>query len=183
MANGVVVKGRRVTLCPFEGAFWDLGLGWYNDPVIIALTSDDPNPLTRQEFQDTIQADLDHDQSVLFGIRNETGAPIGIGLLRNIDPLHRGCELHITIGERDHWNRGYGAEAVRLLRDHAFGELGMHKAVSTPFSTNHRMIRCLENCGFQREGVLRDALWAGDRFIDVAIMGAIHPDEGGKSQA
>lgn len=181
MANGVTVKGKRITLRPFGGAFWKLGLDWYNDPEIIALTSDDPSPLTEAQFREMLQADLDHTQSMLFGIQDEVGTPIGIGLLRNIDPVHRGCDLHITIGRRDYWNRGYGAEAILLMRNHAFQTLNMHKVVSTPFAFNHRMIRCLEKCGFQKEGELRDALWVGDRFIDVTIMGVIHPKALGKS--
>ena len=45
MAQGVTVQGERVCLCPFEDVFWTEGLDWYNDPEIIALTSDDMNPL------------------------------------------------------------------------------------------------------------------------------------------
>ena len=39
------------------------------------------------------------------------------------------------------------------------------------------MVRCLEKCGFRREGLLSDALWIGERFIDVAIYGLINPAE------
>ena len=175
MGQGVWVRGARVSLCPFDGAFWIQGLGWYNDPEIIALTSDDPNPLSAAQFRETLQADLDNSQSVVFGVVNETEAPIGIGMLRHVDPLHRGCELHLTIGEKDHWNRGYGTETIGLMRDYAFETLRMHKVLSTPFEGNPRMVRCLEKCGFLQEGVLRDALWIGGRFIDVVIMGAINP--------
>ena len=177
LTNRVLFRGARIGLCPFEGVFWEVGLGWYNDAEIIALTSDDSNPLTVAEFEETMRADLDNSQSIVFGIVNEKDAPIGIGMLRHIDALHRGCELHITIGEKDHWNRGYGAEAISLIRDYAFEELGLHKVLSTPFSSNLRMVRCLEKCGFVPEGVLRDALWIGERFIDVTIMGVIHPKE------
>ena len=179
MARGIAIAGRRASLRPFDDPFWEVGIGWYNDPEIAALTSDDPTPLTEEQFRATIEADLDNAQSVVFGIRNEAGKPIGIGMLRSIDPVHRGCDLHITIGDKGHWNRGYGAEAIGLMRDHAFKVLGLHKVISTPFSLNGRMIRCLEKCGFEREGVLRDALWGGDRFIDVTVMGIIHPDERG----
>lgn len=179
MAGDVTLKGQRVTLCPFEDPFWDMGLLWYNDPEIIALTSDDPNPLSEPEFRRIIEVDLEAEQSILFGARNEAGAPIGIALLRNIDPAHRGCDLHITIGRRDHWRRGYGSEAIGLMVDHAFDVLGMHKVISTPFAVNTRMIRCLETCGFEQEGLLRDALRSGDHYIDVAIMGKINPDDEG----
>ena len=176
MANGPRIVGSRVKLGPFEGAFWAVGLRWYNDPVVIDLTSDDPSELTEDQFRQTIETDLRHERSVVFGISDLTDRPIGIGILRNLDPIHRGCDLHITLGPEDARGKGLGAEAITLMRDHAFGE-GMHKVMSTPFSKNPRMIRCLEKCGFEHEGVLRDALLQGSRFIDVTLMSAINPNE------
>ena len=177
MANGTEVKGERIALCPFDDDFWSHGLRWYNDPEIIALTSDDQSQLSEEDFRLTIEGDLKADLSVVFGIRDENSVPIGIGILRNVDPVHRGCELHITIGERRCWDRGYGAEAIAAMRDHAFQALNCHKVMSTPFARNPRMIRCLEKCGFEREGVLRDALSQGDSFIDVVLMGTINPSD------
>ncbi|MDA0748283.1 MAG: GNAT family protein [bacterium] len=176
MANGKSVRGERVCLCPFEGEFWARGLGWYNDPEIIALTSDDSTPLTEEQFGETIQVDLDLSQSVVFGIQSVVGQPIGIGMLRSVDLVHGGCDLHLTIGERNCWNRGFGAEVVGLMCAYAFHTLGLHKVISTPFASNGRMIRCLEKCGFQKEGVLRDALRIGDGYIDVVIMGMIQSE-------
>lgn len=177
MANGVQVTRGRVSLSPFDEDFWAPGLTWYNDPEIIDLTSDDKSELSVDEFRQTIEADLTADHSIVFGIRDEEGAPIGIGILRNVDPVHRGCELHITIGERRCWDRGYGADAISAMRDYAFQVAGCHKVISTPFAKNPRMIRCLEKCGFEQEGVLRDALLQVDTFLDVVLMGAINPAE------
>jgi len=174
MANGVDVVGTRVSLCPFEGLFWQVGQSWYNDPEIIALTSDDPNPLSESQFREVIFSDLDNPQSLVFGIANEMQKAIGIGMLRHIDGLHRSCELHITIGEKDHWGQGYGTESILLMRDHAFMELGLHRVTSTPFGHNLRMVRCLEKCGFEKEGVLRGALWIQDRFVDVVVMAVLN---------
>jgi len=172
VANGPRIEGDLVRLGPFDGPFWSLGLAWYNDPVVIELTSDDPSELTEEQFRQTIETDLHHDRSVVFGISDREERPIGIGILRNLDPIHRGCDLHITLGPEDARGRGLGGEAISLMRDHAFG-VGMHKVISTPFSKNPQMIRCLEKCGFEHEGVLRDALLQGDRFIDVTLMAAI----------
>jgi RimJ/RimL family protein N-acetyltransferase len=175
MANGVDLLGERVSLCPFGDVFWAVGLGWYNDPEIIAMTSDDPNPLTMTQFRDMIQVDLDNAQSVVLGVVNEIQKPIGVGMLRHVDGLHRSCELHITIGEKDHWGRGYGTEAIGLMRDYAFVGLELHRVISTPFVYNTRMVRSLEKCGFEREGLLRDALWIQGRFTDVVIMAMLNP--------
>jgi len=177
MANGPEISGTRVSLGPFDDDFWVPGLRWYNDPEIIALTSDDQTPLTEAEVRQTIECDLTAEQSVVFGIRDEARTPIGIGILRNVDPVHRGSELHITIGERRCWDKGYGADAISTMRDYAFGNLHCHKVLSTPFAKNPRMIRCLEKCGFEQEGTLRDALLQGKQFIDVVLMGVINPSE------
>lgn len=174
MANGILVQGERIKLCPFEGDFWRVGLGWYNDPEIIAMTSDDPNALTEAQFKDMIQVDIDHAQSVVFGVANELDRPIGVGMLRHVDGLHRSCELHITIGEKDHWGKGYGTDAIAMMRDYAFVGLELHRVISTPFAHNTRMVRSLEKCGFVREGVLRDALWIQEQFIDVVIMATLN---------
>jgi len=56
-----------------------------------------------------------------------------------------------------------------LMRAYAFQGLELHRMVSTPFAHNVRMVRCLEKCGFEREGVLRDALWIQERFVDVVL--------------
>ena len=177
MANGTEVRTGRIRLCPFGDDFWSRGLGWYNDPEIIKLTSDDQSQLSEEEFRQTVEGDLSAQHSVVFGIRDENEEPIGIGILRNVDPVHRGCELHITIGERRCWDRGYGAEAISAMRDYAFQVEHCHKVISTPFAKNPRMIRCLEKCGFEREGVLRDALLQGESFIDVVVMGIINPSD------
>jgi RimJ/RimL family protein N-acetyltransferase len=174
MANGIPLQGERIGLCPFDGAFWQVGLHWYNDVEIISMTSDDPNPLTDEQFRTMMRLDLDHAQSVVMGVVNEERKPIGVGMLRHVDDLHRSCELHITIGEKDHWGRGYGTEAIRMMRDYAFNELGLHRVISTPFRHNLRMVRSLEKCGFEREGVLRDALWIGGKFTDVVIMAVLN---------
>ena len=48
---------------------------------------------------------------------------------------------HITIGEKDAWGQGYGTEATRLMLDHAFGTLGLHRVALYVFEFNERAIR------------------------------------------
>ncbi len=175
MTGDDLPRSDRLLLCPFEGEFWDRGLAWYNDPDIIATTSDDPTPLTGAQFRELIDRDLLSETARVFGIRESGGKAIGVVVLRNIDPVHRGAELHITIGEPDFRGKGYGAEAIRTTVTFAFDRLGLHRIVSTPFADNLPMVRCLRKCGFEQEGLLRDALCINGRFIDVAVMGLINP--------
>lgn len=170
-------RSERVVFCAFEGEFWSRGLAWYNDPEIIAATSDDPNPLTEPQFRSLIERDLHSEASRVFGLRDAGGKAIGILVLRNIDRVNRGVELHITVGDPEFRGKGYGAEAIRLAVEFAFDRLGLHKVVSTPFSDNLQMVRCLARCGFKEEGRLREALCIAGRFVDVTLMGILNPRE------
>lgn len=178
MSSGDFPRSERVRLCPFEGEFWARGLAWYNDPEIIATTSDDPNPLTEAQFRELIDRDLLSEASRVFGVREAGGRAIGVLVLRHIDPVHQGAELHITVGEAAFRGRGYGSEAIRLAVRFAFDRLGLHRVISTPFADNLAMVRCLTRCGFEQEGRLREALWVGGRFIDVVVMGILNPSRG-----
>ena len=170
-------RSERLSFCEFDGEFWERGLAWYNDPEIIAATSDDPNPLTPDQFRKLIDRDRLSEHARTFGIQASGGEAIGLVVLRSIDPIHRGADLHITIGEGAFRGKGHGSEAIRATVNFAFDRLGLHKVVSTPFSDNAQMIRCLEKCGFEQEGRLRDALFIGGRFIDVLVMGIINQEK------
>ncbi len=65
--------------------------------------------------------------------------------------------LGYWIGAR-HARQGYMTEAVRLLLDHAFGSLGLHRVEAACLPENEPSRRLLEKCGFWREGYARGYL-------------------------
>lgn len=96
-----------------------------------------------------------------------------IGLLRlwRISERNRSAMLTIFIGERTHWGRGYGSDALRLGLREAFGPMDLHRVELHVFDFNQRAIRAYEKVGFVREGVRRQALLRGARFHDILVMG------------
>ena len=80
---------------------------------------------------------------------------------------------HITIGEKDVWGRGYGTEATRLMLDHAFGTLGLHRIALTVFEFNERAIRAYRSCGFVVEGRARESIWRDGRWWDELAMSVL----------
>ena len=84
-------------------------------------------------------------RSDLFAIRlKETGRLIGIILF--FDEAGGVCEIGYGIGS-DHWNRGYGTEAVRRFLDYLFDEKGMETVYASFFTGNYASRRVMEKCG------------------------------------
>jgi RimJ/RimL family protein N-acetyltransferase len=83
---------------------------------------------------------------------------------------------HITIGEKDAWGRGYGTEATRLMLDHAFGRLGLHRIALFVFEFNERAIRTYRRCGFVVEGRARESIFRDGRWWDELAMSVLESD-------
>ncbi|MCX4753731.1 GNAT family N-acetyltransferase [Kitasatospora purpeofusca] len=74
-----------------------------------------------------------------------------------------------TIGyalRRDVWGSGFAGELVTLLRDFAFGPLGVHRLEARVDVDNAASIRVLERAGFRLEGRVRHDYRGPDGWRD-----------------
>lgn len=85
---------------------------------------------------------------------------------------HRATELGYWLGEK-HQGRGFMTLACRACIGHAFGELGLNRVEIRVATENGRSRGIPERLGFQLEGVVRDAEWLYDRFVDHAVYGLL----------
>lgn len=67
---------------------------------------------------------------------------------------NRWYEMRIVIGEKEHWNKGYGPRAIVLLLNKA-QHLGRHKIYLEVRPDNVRAITAYEKCGFIKKGIQR----------------------------
>ncbi len=144
---------------------------WYADPAVARLTRYQDGPMRADEIERFFQARAVGPTSLAMGIHvRETGRLIGSCAFSQLDPDNGSVLYHITIGEKDAWGRGYGTEATRLMLDHAFGTLGIHRVALSVFSFNERAIRSYEKVGFAVEGRSREAIWRDGRYWDELQM-------------
>jgi RimJ/RimL family protein N-acetyltransferase len=106
----------------------------------------------------------------------DTNRLIGTCALSQLDSDNGSALYHITIGEKDAWGHGYGTEATRLMLDHAFGTLALHRIGLSVFSFNERAIRSYQSCGFVVEGRAREAIWRDGRWWDEISMSVLQSD-------
>jgi RimJ/RimL family protein N-acetyltransferase len=80
---------------------------------------------------------------------------IGICGFNSWSPQHRHAELAYELAPR-YWGRGYMRNAVLAVLRWGFAELALNRVHAFVMTTNARSIRLLEQCGFSREGTLRE---------------------------
>ena len=150
---------------------------WYADPEVVRLTRYQDGPMRPDEIERFFAARALGADSLAMAIHLAgDDRLIGTCALSQLDGDNGSAMFHITIGEKDAWGRGYGTEATRLMIDHAFGRLGLHRIALTVFSFNERAIRSYRSCGFVVEGRAREAIWREGRWWDEIAMSMLDSD-------
>ncbi len=147
---------------------------WYSDPEVARLARYQDAPMRPDEIDRFFQLRALGTDSLTMAIHDrETDRLIGSCAFSQVDGENGSAMYHITIGEKDTWGRGYGTDATRLMLDHAFGTLGLHRIALTVFEFNERAIRAYRSCGFVIEGRSRESVWRDGRWWDELAMSVL----------
>jgi ribosomal-protein-serine acetyltransferase len=106
----------------------------------------------------------------------ETGSePCGVIGYNWIDSANRACEIGYWLAE-SHVGRGLMKRACEALITHAFETLLLNR-VNIPVAVGNARSRAIpEALGFAHEGVLREAEWLYDHYVDHALYGLLRSD-------
>lgn len=104
-----------------------------------------------------------------------TGGVVGEVVLNEWEPANRSCNFRTLIGPTGR-SRGLGTETTRLIVDHGFRALGLHRIELEVYSFNPRARRVYDKVGFVHEGTRRDALRFDDEWIDAEVMAILATD-------
>ena len=147
---------------------------WINNRDLVVLNAPF-RPISMAEHEQWFNSLGNRKNLAFFMIEDaESGLAIGSCQLNNISDVHRSAELQIRIGRLDYQNKGAGSEAVRLLIEHGFEKLKLHRIMLHVFSTNLRAMHVYKKNGFQQEGLLREAALIEGRWLDVFVFGLIN---------
>jgi RimJ/RimL family protein N-acetyltransferase len=171
------IEGTQVVLRRHVPANLKAFERWYSDPDVARLTRYQDGPMRRDEIERFFAARVVGPDSLALAVHvKSTGRLVGTCAFSQLDGENGSALYHITIGEKDVWGRGYGTEATRLMLDHAFATLGLHRVALSVFEFNTRAIRSYRRCGFQLEGRAREAIWREGRWWDEISMSVLEPD-------
>jgi len=150
---------------------------WYADREIARLARYQESPMRPEEIERFFRARAIGPDALSMAVHiRTTDRLIGTCAFSQLDPDNGSALYHITIGEADAWGRGYGTEATRLMLDHAFGTLGLHRIALFVFEFNVRAVRAYQRCGFVVEGRARESIWRDGRWWDELAMSVLESD-------
>ena len=150
---------------------------WYADPEVSRLTRYQEGPMARPEIERFFQARVLGSDSLAMAIHEQaTDRLLGTCAFSQLDGENGSALFHITIGEKDAWGKGFGTEATRLMLEHAFERLRLHRIGLSVFAFNERAIRSYRRAGFIIEGRAREAIRRDDRWWDEVEMSILDSD-------
>jgi RimJ/RimL family protein N-acetyltransferase len=101
-----------------------------------------------------------------------SGRLVGHVTLYGASLLTRAASLTVMIGS-EHVGSGYGTDAVRVLTDYGFREMGLNRIELRVFAFNARARAVYRKVGFVEEGVAREALFHDGAFHDEVRMAVL----------
>ena len=182
----LVLKGASVKLTPLQFRNIYKHFEWNNDPELNRLDSE--VPYEKESFGDfkiRFEQMVYHPapQSADFEIHADDGNLIGLAYIVDISQYNKHCTVGITIGDRNYWGKGYGRDALEVLLEHCFRDLGMHRVSAETFEYNEAWRKLVSDAGFTRDGVHREYLYRDGEYWDKEIFSMLAEEYVGSRRA
>ena len=122
---------------------------------------------------DEIQKLLRENVNIRLGIFLNDGTVIGDVALQEIDVHNRSCSIGIGISKLANQNKGYGTEALELILNYGFGNIGLERITANTLEINIPAQKALEKAGFILEGRARKAIYFRGKKYDMLNYGLL----------
>ncbi|MCW6168309.1 MAG: GNAT family N-acetyltransferase [Thermoplasmatales archaeon] len=157
MVSPVIARGKKVFLCIIDKNDIPIIYETINDREVRRFLRD-PDGINYLDGEFKWYENLvDHSESDrVFEIRSvQNDEFIGLIGLHKID-WKNGNAYVGYMSRKQFWGKGYMTEAVSLIDDYAFNDMGMRKLISSVFEPNVASIKVLQKNGFKQSGIFRE---------------------------
>lgn len=170
------IHGTNLVLhCLEERHASDTYLSWMLDPEVNQYLESRHLTPTVEDLRSYINEMRDSTHSYLFGIFTANdGVHRGNIKLGPISEPHNSAVIGIIIGDKSVWGKGYASEAIGMLTEWAFLDLGLEKLWAGAYAVNQGSVRAFEHNEYTIEGLQRRHvnLPSGERG-DVVLLGRL----------
>ncbi len=128
---------------------WD-DYTWDTDPELVQLDAAHVVTTTFYHYLLDYVNELNYflTTSHRFAIDTLDGKHIGNCSYYNINETKSEAELGIMIGNRDYWNKGYGADTITTLVNYVFRQTKLNRIYLKTLKLNIRAQKCFTKCSF-----------------------------------
>lgn len=142
-------EGQRIVLRTMEESdATERYASWLNDPEVNRFLA--TKSATMEELRAYITQKNSQKDAVLFGVfLKDNGAHIGTVKLEPLELTKKQATIAVMIGDKSCWGKGYAGEAMQLLIEWCFTELGCTEVNLGVVAKNAAAIRTYEKLGFR----------------------------------
>lgn len=172
--KNIKLVGKKYSLSPMTKA--DITkeyILWLNDPTVNRFLEVRHVHQTLETVTEYINDFYKDQEQYIWGIYSIEGNLIGTISLIQFNRNYNSCAFGIMIGDSNYWGKLASEEAIQLVLDFAFNTLKLHRVTGGCYSKNIGMIFTFQRLGFKREGVMRESLIDGDKYIDAYQWGIL----------
>ena len=166
------LTGSRVRLEPLTSTVLEDYALALADPEVIRLTGSH-GTVDRAQVADWLSTRADEHDRADWAIMGADGAFLGEAVLNELDAHNASMNYRIFLAGPQHFGRGCGTEATRLVVDFALNTLALHRVSLGVFTFNPRARHVYEKCGFIQEGRLRERLYWDGQWYDEILMSVL----------
>ena len=129
---------------------------WQTDPGLARLDAAPLLTITFPQYLSDYTSELGYSASTRhpFAIDTLDGKHIGNCVYYGVNETRGEAELGIMIGNRDYWDKGYGADTVTTLVSYIFRQTNLKRIYLKTLDWNGRAQKCFKKCDFTPYGHL-----------------------------
>ncbi|NOZ62173.1 MAG: GNAT family N-acetyltransferase [Calditrichaeota bacterium] len=141
------------------------------DALFLAL------PVSLSAAREKIEKSINDPSQIVFMIvTKDRHITVGQTAFFRIDYISRAAVFYLAILDAKFWGSGFGAETTKLMVDYAFQTLNLNRIQLHVNEKNTPAIKIYQRVGFQKEGVLRQAMFKNNRYFDFWVMGILREE-------
>jgi RimJ/RimL family protein N-acetyltransferase len=165
-----------IELRDFEPSDYEAVHRWFNDERVTADLVGSRDSFSEDDAKGWVERAMDTSRDRKWAILLDGGdEPVGFVALFGLE-RETGPELAVLVGDPGAWGKGVAREAERQACIRAFDDHGAHRIHAEIPATNRAAQKVVTFLGFQREGVMRNAIRRNGELVDNEVWGLL-PEE------
>ena len=169
------IRGDRILLRNIEEKDIEFLRQMINDKELNQMTVGESSYVSKIKQQIWFKNLKNEKKKIRFMIDTIEGTS-GTIILENIDNKNKSASISIKIGKADFKGKGFGTETIKTILPYIFEELNLNRIYANVLEYNTPSKNMFMKCGFNIDGVQRQAIYKNEKFYDLIILSILRKD-------